>query len=178
MSTTKERILEAAHEILSSEGSAALTTRRVCDAVGVTMPTLYHHFANRDELVQAVYELAFQRFMATKRSQKPTDDALADLRKGCEQVLDFVAKNKNAAIAVTVRGIEAPAIFAPSYALLRERVQRAEREGRLHVSEREAAAMCWAVVQGLVTLVVAPPDPSVNLSATRKRLLDGLMSAL
>jgi AcrR family transcriptional regulator len=178
MTNMKERILEAAHDILASEGPAALTTRRVCDAVGITMPTLYHHFANRDALVQSVYELALQRFMASKRSHKPTDDAIADLRKGCEQVLDFVAKNKNAAIAVTARALEEPSILAPSYVLLRERVRRAEREGRLHVAEREAAAMCWAVVQGLIALTIAPPDASVSLTATRKRLLDSLMGSL
>lgn len=178
MSETRERILEAAGKILAEEGPSALTTRRVCDAVGVTMPTLYHHFTNRDALVQAVYENALQRFMTTKRNQTPTDDAIADLRKGCEQVLDFVAKNKNAAIAVTARGLEEPSILAPSYALLRERVRRAEREGRLHIAEREAAAMCWAVVQGLIALTIAPPDASTSLAATRKRLLDSLVAAL
>jgi AcrR family transcriptional regulator len=174
----KERILEAAHDILSNEGPAALTTRRVCEAVGVTMPTLYHHFANRDALVWAVYELALQRFMAKKRSVKPTDDALADLRQGCEQVLDFVAKNKNTAVAVATRGLEAPAILAPSWDLLRERVRRAGEQGRLRVSEHEAATMCWAVVQGLISLTLAPPEGSASLASTRKRLLDGLMAAL
>lgn len=178
MSEMRDRILEAASKLLAEEGPAALTTRRVCDAVGVTMPTLYHHFANRDALVQSVYELALQRFMTSKRNQKPTDDAMADLRRGCEQVLDFVSKHKNAAIAVTTRGLEEPSMLAPSYALLRERVQRAEREGRLHVAEREAAAMCWAVVQGLIALTIAPPDASTSLAATRKRLLDSLMAAL
>lgn len=177
MTETKDRILEAAHEILSSEGGAALTTRRVCEAVGVTMPTLYHYFANRDELVSAVYGLALQRFMATKRSLKLTDEPLVDLRKSCELVLDFVSKNKNAAIALLARGLEEPTIFAASYELLRERVRRAADAGCLHVTERDAAAMCWSVVQGLVLSMVAPPDGAVNL-AVRRRLLDNLMAAL
>lgn len=178
MTDTKERILEAAHEILSNEGGAALTTRRVCDAVGVTMPTLYHYFANRDELVSAVYGLALQRFMATKRSLKLTDEPLVDLRKGCESVLDFVAKNKNATVALLARGLEEPEIFGPSYGLLRDRVRRAAAAGCLHIPEREAVAMTWSIVQGLVLSTVATPDSSVSANVIRRRVLDSLMAAL
>jgi len=178
MTEMKERILEAAHGILSSEGPAALTTRRVCDAVGVTMPTLYHYFPSRDELAKAVYGLAFQRFMTTKRSLKLTDDPLVDLRKSCEVVLDFVSKNKNATVAVMARGLEEPAMLASGYELLRDRVHRAAAAGGLRVAEPEAAAMTWSVVQGLIVFTIAPPDSAANLGSVRKRLLDSLFAVL
>jgi hypothetical protein len=38
--STEEQILEAAAEILERDGVAALTTRAVCQAAGVTAPTL------------------------------------------------------------------------------------------------------------------------------------------
>ncbi|MFT3838981.1 MAG: TetR/AcrR family transcriptional regulator [Myxococcaceae bacterium] len=174
----KERLLAAASEILSTEGPAALTTRRVCEAVGVTMPTLYHHFPNRDALVQAVYDHALGQFMAKKRSLELSDDPLDDLRRGCELVLDFVAKNKNVAIAVVARGLEDPSILGPSYQLLRERVQRAKQAGLLHVPEAMATAMTWSAVQGLLVQTIAPVDPAVNLGQLRKRLLDGLITSL
>lgn len=56
----KDRILVAAYEILADEGAAALTTRRVCDAVGVTMPTLYHYFSSRAEFFTDVGEATDQ----------------------------------------------------------------------------------------------------------------------
>lgn len=174
----KERLLAAASEILSTEGPAALTTRRVCEAVGVTMPTLYHHFPNRDALVQAVYDHALGEFMAKKRSLKLSDDPLDDLRRSCELVLDFVAKNKNVAIAVVSRSLEEPAMLEPSYQLLRDRVRRAAEAGRLHVPEDTATAMTWSTVQGLLIQTVAPVDASASTAAVRKRLLDGLISAL
>jgi AcrR family transcriptional regulator len=178
MAEMKDRILAAAYEILSDEGSAALTTRRVCDAVGVTMPTLYHYFPSRDELVRGVYEAALQRFMTKKRSLKLTDDPLFDLRKSCELVLDFAFKDKNVTRAVTARGLEEPTTFAAGYELLRERVRRAESAGILRVAEHEATAIIWSVVQGLVVLTVASPDSTHDHGSVRKRLLDSLFAAL
>ena len=178
MTEMKERILEAAHGILSNDGPAALTTRRVCDAVGVTMPTLYHYFPSRDELAKAVHALAFQRFMTKKRSLKLTDDPLVDLRRSCEVVLDFVSKNKNATVAVMARGLEEPAMMAQGYELLRDRVHRAAAAGSLRVAEQEATAMTWSVVQGLVVLMIASPDPNINVGAVRKLVLDGLFASL
>lgn len=165
MTEMKERILEAAHEILSNEGPAALTTRRVCEAVGVTTPMLYHYFSSRDELAKAVHALAFQRFTTNKRSLKLTDDPLVDLRRSCELVLDFVSKNKNATTAVLSRGLDEPDLLAPGYELFRERVHRVAAAGDLRVAEQQAAAMTWCVVQGLVLLAIAPPDSATNLGA-------------
>jgi AcrR family transcriptional regulator len=178
MTEMKERILEAAHGILSNEGPAALTTRHVCEAVGVTMPTLYHYFPSRDELAKAVHGLAFRRFTTRKRSLKLTDHPLADLRISCEVVLDFVSKNKNATVAVMARGLEEPAMLAQGYELLRDRVHRAAAAGSLRVAEQEATAMTWSVVQGLVVLMIASPDPANNLGAVRRRVLDSLFAAL
>lgn len=174
----KDRLLDAAYEILSEEGSAALTTRRVCDAVGITMPTLYHYFSSRDALVRAVHDAAFQRFMTKKRNLKPTDDPLLDLRRSCDLVLDFVQKDKNVTRAVMARGLEEPGMFAAGYELLRSRVRRAGLAGTLRVTEHEATAMTWSVVQGLVIMTVASPDPSKPVGSVRKRLLDGLFAAI
>jgi AcrR family transcriptional regulator len=174
----KERILEAAYTILSAEGHASLTTRRVCEAVGVSMPTLYHHYANRDELVKAVYGLALERFMAKKRSLALTDDPMLDLRKGCELVLDFTSQNKNVTAAVMNRALDDPGILIPGYELLRERVHRAAEAHRLKVSEREATAMIWSAVQGLVISTIASPEPTRSLAAVRRLVLDALLGAI
>src|ERR1700733_5980528 len=104
MADMKTRILDAAYTILSKDGPAALTTRRVGEAGGVTMPTLYHHFRNRDELVRAVYALAMQKFASKKSGLALTDDPLFDLRASCELVLDFVARHKNVSIALMELG--------------------------------------------------------------------------
>lgn len=48
--STRERILEAARNISSERGMRAVTVRAVCDAAGVGMGTLRHHFKSQREL--------------------------------------------------------------------------------------------------------------------------------
>ncbi len=48
---TRERIIEAALDVLESEGAAALTMRRVASDMEYTAPIVYQHFANKDALV-------------------------------------------------------------------------------------------------------------------------------
>lgn len=50
----RHEILEAAREILLSEGPAAFTLGAVANRVGVSTPALYHYFANKTELIQAL----------------------------------------------------------------------------------------------------------------------------
>ncbi len=174
----KNRILAAAYTILSQDGTAALTTRRVCETVGVTMPTLYHHFPSRDELVQAVYADAMQRFMSKKKELALTEDPLLDVRAGCELVLDFVTRHKNVAIALMGCGLEEPEIFRPGFEHLRAKVARASRAGVLHASPRDAMAMICSVMNGLMLSTVASPGRNAPSAAVRKRVLDAIFLIL
>jgi AcrR family transcriptional regulator len=51
---TRRVILDRALELIESDGAAALTMRRLGAALGVEAMSLYHHFANRDELLGAL----------------------------------------------------------------------------------------------------------------------------
>jgi len=58
----REEILDAADRLLfAGGGPSAVTIRAVSGAVGVTAPTLYRHFADRDELL---YQVCARRFAA------------------------------------------------------------------------------------------------------------------
>jgi AcrR family transcriptional regulator len=59
--STSEKIAAAALDILEREGAAAVTTRRVARAVGITPMAIYHHFPNRERLLQFVTELEFAK---------------------------------------------------------------------------------------------------------------------
>ncbi len=51
---TRQRIVEVATSILDSEGIHALSTRRLAHELGVRAPSLYNHFATKDEILDAV----------------------------------------------------------------------------------------------------------------------------
>ncbi|WP_031066912.1 TetR/AcrR family transcriptional regulator [Streptomyces sp. NRRL WC-3742] len=52
----RERIVTAALRLIDEEGLAALSTRRLATELSVTGPSLYNHFATKDELLDAVVD--------------------------------------------------------------------------------------------------------------------------
>jgi AcrR family transcriptional regulator len=53
---TAEKILDAAEELFAERGYEGTTLRDVATRVGVRAPSLYNHFASKDELYAAVLE--------------------------------------------------------------------------------------------------------------------------
>ena len=52
--TAREEILDAAAELFTTIGYAGTSTRRIADAVGIRQASLYHHFATKDDILDAV----------------------------------------------------------------------------------------------------------------------------
>lgn len=52
--TAREEILDAAAELFTSQGYASTSTRAIADAVGVRQASLYHHFATKDDILDAL----------------------------------------------------------------------------------------------------------------------------
>jgi AcrR family transcriptional regulator len=50
----REEILDAAAELFTNLGYASTSTRRIADAVGVRQASLYHHFATKDDILDAL----------------------------------------------------------------------------------------------------------------------------
>lgn len=178
MADVKDKLLDVAYRVLEEEGASALTTRRVCEEAGVTMPTLYHHFGNRDGLLSAVHAVALEKFMAKKRALAQTADPVADLRSSCEQVLEFAVAHPAVTVAVMARAVEQPSMFAQAHALMRHRVERCTKGGALRPPVDQAAEHVWAVVQGLVLSIVASPTGTAPSRQAMRAALDALFRAL
>jgi|GEM_PF-265505 len=52
--TAREQILDAAAELFTNHGYASTSTRRIADEVGVRQASLYHHFATKDDILDAL----------------------------------------------------------------------------------------------------------------------------
>jgi TetR/AcrR family transcriptional regulator, tetracycline repressor protein len=55
---SRRKALEAALEIVDTEGLQALSIRRLGDALQVNGASLYHHFKNKDDILKGVTQLA------------------------------------------------------------------------------------------------------------------------
>ncbi|MEV8569001.1 TetR/AcrR family transcriptional regulator C-terminal domain-containing protein [Streptomyces sp. NPDC051322] len=51
---SRERIVTTASALVDAEGLAAVSTRRLAAELGVSGPSLYNHFRNKDEILDAV----------------------------------------------------------------------------------------------------------------------------
>ena len=67
---TADRISNAALELLESEGPEAVSMRRIAEAVGVTPMAIYHHFHNKEALLNSVTDREFAKFSDAMDSQR------------------------------------------------------------------------------------------------------------
>ncbi|MFC9269920.1 TetR/AcrR family transcriptional regulator [Streptomyces zhihengii] len=58
---SRDRIVEAAGALVDAEGLDAVSTRRLAAELGVSGPSLYNHFRNKDEILDAVADAVSAR---------------------------------------------------------------------------------------------------------------------
>lgn len=59
-----DRILQKALELFSDKGYDATSVREICEAAGITKPTLYHFYGSKEGVYRAIVEGAMERFRA------------------------------------------------------------------------------------------------------------------
>ncbi|MDN4614105.1 TetR/AcrR family transcriptional regulator [Leifsonia sp. F6_8S_P_1B] len=78
---TRERIVNAAAELMYTRGVGATTLDDVLAASGASKSQLYRHFATKDEIVRAVIELMGERVIRREREALGDVSTLAGLRR-------------------------------------------------------------------------------------------------
>jgi AcrR family transcriptional regulator len=73
------RILDAARRIVMREGFAALSMRKIADAIGYSPASLYLYFEGRDEIAQALGRDGYAQMLAHLEPQAHTVDPRARL---------------------------------------------------------------------------------------------------
>ncbi len=61
---TSDRILEKSLDLFSSKGYDATSVREICEAAGITKPTLYHFYGSKEGVYRALVEDALEGFQA------------------------------------------------------------------------------------------------------------------
>jgi AcrR family transcriptional regulator len=60
--TSAERILSTALDLFAVKGYDATSVREICEAAGITKPTLYHFYGSKDGVFQALVQSGFLEF--------------------------------------------------------------------------------------------------------------------
>jgi AcrR family transcriptional regulator len=79
---TRERILETALRLFNEQGTAAVSTNHIAEALEISPGNLYYHFRNKEEIVRALVDRLFARTgseLNLPADRPPTPDDLQDL---------------------------------------------------------------------------------------------------
>jgi AcrR family transcriptional regulator len=156
---TRERLLEAAERLLDASPDRDVATRDVCRAAGVGPPVLYRHFGDKNGLLRAVVDHGFDRYLATKRAAKPSDDPVEDLRNGWDTHIEFALAHPAVyRLMFSPSFDEVPEAAGEAIAILREVLVRCAAAGVLAVEPDLAAQAIMAANVGVALSLVTQPE--------------------
>jgi AcrR family transcriptional regulator len=165
--TLRADLLAATERLMIETGRAeAVSIRAIADAVGVTPPSIYLHFPDKDSLILAVCERHFETFDSViEAAGLSTDDPVESLRRrgqayvrfGLENPepyrILFMTRNDSAQQRNVVVGAGARA-----FQHLVDAVQRCIDAGAFRpVDPVLAATGVWAAVHGVTSLLISLP---------------------
>lgn len=166
--TARQRLLDAAVVLLGEAPAHEPTTRELCARAGVTAPSLYHHFGDKDGLLAAVLEEAFAEYLERKHAVPRTGDLVADFAAGWGMHVRFGLDNP----------LLYPALFASSHPQGARVTRRAAEELARELEEMEQAGLLRIAVDDAVSLTLAASTGCVLQLLRQGGDVDSPVSAL
>lgn len=170
----RTELLAAARSILEATGDEdAVTLRAVAREAGVTAPSIYRHFAGRDEIVDALVSETFDAFIGRLRAvngaASSPDDAL---RRLCAAYVTFATERPGAYLVLFQRrpGAESPGTESgraraflgrggEAFGILVEAIRACADAGLVRSADPASdAELLWAGMHGAVVLRASSPD--------------------
>jgi AcrR family transcriptional regulator len=163
-------ILAAAERLLIETGDqSALSIRAIAEAVGVTPPSIYLHFADRNELLFAVCEEQFSHLHEAMDNavEGVSDPWERTARRGRAYIEFGLANAEQYRIIMTSRADVTPErlvderlIGTSAFGGVVDDVQAAINAGEIRHSDNAflVASGLWMLVHGITSLLIAKPD--------------------
>jgi AcrR family transcriptional regulator len=162
----REEILGAAERLLIERGSEdAVSIRAIADAVGVTPPSIYLHFADKEELFVAVCDARFEELdRRSEAAAAAASDPMDEVRRRGEAYVRFGLDNpEQYRILFLDRQPHADAAAqVEKWACLQHMVDAVERAMDAGMITRAdpflVTLQLWAAAHGLTSLLITKPD--------------------
>ena len=163
----RTRILDAARELFVKHGYEATTMRGIADRIEFTPTAIYHHFENKEALLQEICSIDFAQLAGTFQRIGRIADPIERIDRLGQAYVEFGLTNpmhyqlmfmmqRPAFVPATQEARDDPA--ASAYAFLRITCEEAIRSGRVRPQfsdPDQLAQMLWASVHGIVSLHIA-----------------------
>jgi AcrR family transcriptional regulator len=164
--TLREDLLAATERLMIETGSAdAVSIRAIADAVGVTPPSIYLHFSDKDSLIRAVCERHFEVFDSViEEAGRAAGDPVESLRRRGRAYVRFGLENPEPyrilfmTRADTRRHDVLVGAGARAFQHLVDAVQRCIDAGAIRPVDPVVGAVgVWTAVHGLTSLLISMP---------------------
>lgn len=182
-------VLQAATDLLAETGDlAAVSVRAVAQRVGVSVPSIYLHFADKQALIDAVCEEVFEALhLRMRAAAEGAPDPFQALRAQGVAYVRFALENpEHYRIVMMLKhtpseeSVDA-AIAGGAFAYLVDSVRACVEEGVFTGDPVEVALGLWAAAHGVAALVVAKPYfpwPDLDAFVDRTICMAGLGMAV
>ena len=147
--------------MLARSADADISTRATCEAAGVTAPTLYHHFGDKEGLLAAVVDFGWAAFLESKRKTAAVvhEHIVDDIRAGWDNHIEFACENPNFYKLMWSPGVSAnSAAFREAFQMLYDRLELGASRGQLRVSVETAARMVMSATTGAALSLISQSD--------------------
>jgi AcrR family transcriptional regulator len=155
---TRRAILDATQELLVDGGYEGFSMRRLAARCGYTAPSIYHHFGDKQGLLDAIVEERFQLILERLRQVRRRRDPADTVRAMIGEFVQFGLENPDHYKLLDLpRPEDAPQ--PPSGERVRElihvQLEDLDEAGRLTSgSVDEAEQFLWCVITGLLRLQI------------------------
>lgn len=183
----RSELLDAAHKLVKEEGYEGLTIRKLANRVGYAPMSVYSYFADKQDILFALAEDAFET-LARNIEAHPSDDPIEALKAVMTEYAAFGLGNPNEYRTVFMtektklpegRSYEDMEEGNPAMKALISRVEACVAAGKLHGDARAIATMLWAVGHGTISLLITFPFyPFGDPQAFVNRMCDSTLASL
>jgi AcrR family transcriptional regulator len=150
----RQQILDAARAMAEADGWAAVTSRRLADAIGYTQPVLYGHFpGGKTEIMRTVALAGFAELAAATRAAmggKTGPQTVAAVAAVADAYLDFAAAHPSLYVAMFQLPIDAH--FAQDDAETELRAGFNALGAALGTDDGTVTELLWSALHGMSLL--------------------------
>ncbi len=171
-SETRALILQAARELFTTEGYAQTSMRRIADQIGYTATAIYHHFEDKDALLNELCLLDFRALGEALRQMDKIPDPIDRLRTMGVNYVRFALQNPQQFrfMFMVERPMPGPDVVTidpaeDGYQFLLQNINEAMAAGafRPELTDPELIAQVfWAGVHGVATIHLSKPQGAAH----------------
>ena len=155
-----QALLDAASDLLASEGAGALTVRRIAGDAGCSTMGVYSRFGGKDGVVDELYAEGFRRLIDAMEEVGASGDPLEDLYRCGLAYRRYALANATYYLVMFARAVpgfepsdEARIVSQASFQRLVDRVRKCQEAGQyVDGSPDTMAEVIWGAIHGHVML--------------------------